>query len=261
MGIGNDIKPKKVYRYKATQHHETYSHRNTPSKEQHEFKPKSSSMEERDPDKVEEIEDDFFHDYNKSVPKKEKEERPADGFLFQNLSAKNITWLLVLALIVIVVYQNFDSIKGLVIKDNGAVSNTNNDEYYEGVTNTNSIVANANTNANSNVNANTNANANTNTATAETAAKAAIKLRALNGNGVAGSADAVAATLKTAGFAPAKSGNANKFTYASSIIYYKTGEEDSANLVKAALPNLATTLTPSDSITGIYDVLVVVGKE
>ena len=254
MGIGGDIKPKKVYRYK-TSHHDPFGQENEIEKSHYEEVEKS----EHDPGKIEEIEDDFFHDYNKDKPKKPKKEEGSDGFLFQKLNAKNITWLLVIALAVIVVYQNFDSIKGLVTKTDNPSKNTNtNDQYYEGVTtNKNSNSTSTNVNANTN----TNANLNTNSAAATTTDKSGITLQVLNGNGVAGSADTVTATLTATGFTPAKSGNARKFTYPESIIYYRTGEEASANLVKAALPTLTTTLTNSDSIVGKYDVIVVVGKK
>ena len=252
MGIGGDIKPKKVYRYKSS-HHDPFGQDNEPKKSRYEEAEKS----DHDPGKIEEIEDDFFHDYNKDKPKKPHKEEGSDGFLFQKLNAKNITWLLVIALAVIVVYQNFDSIKGLVMKTDSSSKNSNSsDEYYESTTNnknTNTVATNANTNINSNLN--------TNTSAATTINKSGVTLQVLNGNGVAGSADKVSVTLTAAGFAPAKSGNARKFTYPESIIYYKTGEEASANLVKAALPTLTTTLTNSDSIVGTYDVIVVVGKK
>lgn len=265
MGIGNDIKPKKVYRYKQPNHHDSSSlhHPEETRKEKEEgLEHQHDSQDEiHDGEKVEELEDDFFHDYNKKAPKKvKKEEGNSDSFLFRNLSAKNITWLFVIALLVIVIYQNFDSIKGLIIGNDAVSTNSNtDDEYYEGVStnrNTNSTNINANANSNTNINANTNSSASTTTVD-----KTAITLRVLNGNGVAGSADEVTALLKAAGFSPAKSGNARKFTYPESIIYYKTGEEEAANLVKAALPDLSTTLTNSDSIVGTYDVIVVVGKK
>lgn len=263
MGIGNDIKPKKVYRYKQPKHHDPsnlHDPEETKKEKEEDLERQHDSQNERhDGEKVEELEDDFFHDYNKKAPKKvKKEEGNSDSFLFRNLSAKNITWLFVIALLVIVIYQNFDSIKGIIFGDDIASTNSNtNDEYYEGV------LTNRNTNStNTNANSNTNANANTNSsASTTTVDKTAITLKVLNGNGVAGSADEVTALLKAAGFSPAKSGNARKFTYPESIVYYKTGEKEAANLVKAALPDLSTTLTNSDSIVGTYDVIVVVGKK
>lgn len=263
MGIGNDIKPKKVYRYKPEHHYDPFSlhnhHEDKKKEEPEESHSKSSHNEADGHNDAEKVEDDFFHDYNKTTKKKVKKERSSGGFLFQNLNAKNITWLLIIALIVIVIYQNFDSIKGIFIKNNTTSKNSNSDEYYEGVN------ANQNSNSgdvNSNLNANVNANLNTNTAAASpTVDKSSITLKVLNGNGIAGSADKVAAILKTAGFLPAKSANASKFTYLQTLIYYKTGQEEAANLVKAALPALTTTLQNSDSIVGTYDVIVVTGKK
>lgn len=261
MGIGNDIKPKKVYRYKPHHHnpYNTHSH-NEHKKEEEPAKVKLESEENsrHDPEEVEELEDDFFHDYNKTKPKKVKEKKDnSGGFLFQNLNAKNITWLLLIALAIIVIYQNFDSIKGIFVTDTSIKNSNTNDEYYEGVANKNSNVT---TNSNANVNSNANANINSNSSAPTATNKSDVTVKVLNGNGVAGSADEVSATLKAAGFSPAKSANARKFTYAESIIYYKTGEENAANLIKAALPNLTSTIENSDSIVGTFDVIVVVGK-
>lgn len=264
MGIGNDIKPKKVYRYKPEHHYDPFSlhehHEDKKEEEPKEAHSKSSPARTLSHNDTEELEDDFFHDYNKTTKKKVKKERSSGGFLFQNLNAKNITWLLIIALIVIVIYQNFDSIKGIFIKGGNTSKNSNtSDEYYEGVeTNQNSNSG----DVNSNLNANVNANLNTNTAAASpTVDKSSITLKVLNGNGIAGSADKVAAILKTAGFLPAKSANARKFTYPQTLIYYRTGQEEAANLVKVALPALTTTLQNSDSIVGTYDVIVVTGKK
>jgi len=264
MGIGNDIKPKKVYRYKPEHHYDPFSlhnhHEDKKEEESEESHSKSSHDEADSHNDTKELEDDFFHDYNKTTKKKVKKENRSDGFLFQKINAKNFTWLLIITLIVIVIYQNFDSIKGIFIKNDSSSKNSNtSDEYYEGVT------ANQNSNSgdvNSNLNTNVNANLNTNTAAASpTIDKSSITLKVLNGNGIAGSADKVAAILKTAGFLPAKSANAKKFTYPQTLIYYKTGQEEAANLVKDALPDLTTTLQNSDSIVGAYDVIVVTGKK
>jgi len=276
MGIGSDIKPKRVSRHKTSTHHDPFDLEDDRKKKDEEeedaafakgeagapaaaksgMRGDSTDMSERDNDEVSESEDDFFHDYNKKnhKPKKEEKEENSGGFLFQSLNARNVTWLLVLALLAIVIYQNFDSIKNIFISTESPKSNSNaNETIYEGVSNSNSTNSNINSNANANVNANTN--------TAAAIDKSTITIQVLNGNGVAGSADKVAATLTAAGFTPAKSANARKFTYSESIIYYKTGQEASANLVKAALPNLTTTLMNSDSIVGNYDIIVVVGKK
>ena len=265
MGIGNDIKPKKVYRYKPHQHDPFKSHHHNEHK-----KVSEDSAEQRldseettryNSEKTEDLEDDFFHDYNETKPKtkKVKEEHNSDGFLFQNLNAKNVTWLLIIALAIVVLYQNFESIKGLFVQPDATSKNSNSsDEYYEGTTSKNS---NLSTLTNSNINENTNLSSTPVGSAPAAIDKSSIILKVLNGNGIAGSADTVSATLKAAGFSPAKSANARKFTYPESIIYYKTGQEEAANLVEAALPELVATIENSDSVVGTFDVIVVVGKK
>jgi hypothetical protein len=55
--------------------------------------------------------------------------------------------------------------------------------------------------------------------------------------------------------------NAKKFTYISTYVYYKSGKEAEANLVKDALPDREILLEQSDSLTTGYDIVIVVGKK
>ncbi len=260
MGIGNDIKPKKIYRYKPP-HHSDEENKDREKKEEIEINQSDEKTPLPDHEEMEEMEDDFFHDYEKAQKDKQKPVEESGSFLFQGLNAKNITWLLLIALIAIVIYQNFDSIKKLVVKGDNNATLSKDDVYYEGES------ANKNTNTNSNQNSNTNVNANVNTNTnavvnSNTSAviNSSVSLKVLNGNGISGSAEKVATTLKTAGFEPAKSGNASKYTYEDTYIYYKTGKEDAANAIKSALSGRSCILQNSDSIVGQYDVIIVVGK-
>lgn len=255
MGIGNDIKPKRVYRYAHSSKREVSLDSNKDDNEDYD-EPEDHA------EKIENLEDDFFHDYNKHKPHKKQEsaddEAPEGGVLFQNLNAKNITWLLLIILAGIVIYQNKDSIWSMVHPKtiDQVVNENSNTDYYEGVnSNTNATAANSNTNT-----AAGNTNANTNTNSTAVSDLTTIKIEVLNGNGVSGSADASADILKTAGFTVTKVTNARKFTYETSIVYHKTGKEAEANLVKNALPNLSITLENSDNIVGTYDIVVVVGK-
>lgn len=91
--------------------------------------------------------------------------------------------------------------------------------------------------------------------------KSTIKLEVLNGNGINGSAAAVKASLEKLGFSVSKLTNARNFNYAESIIYYKTGKQAEAELVKDALTGRTVTIQNSDSVAGSYDVVLVVGKK
>lgn len=91
--------------------------------------------------------------------------------------------------------------------------------------------------------------------------KKTINISVLNGSGVKNSAQTVAGILNTAGFTVSATANARSFNYQKTLIYYKTGGEAKAELVKAALSDYQTETTPSDPIVGTnYDIVVVVGK-
>lgn len=295
MGIGNDIKPKKVYRYVpphrrveiehqedtvAVSGKESVSREAPPAKEMREGK--KSAQESTIPanehfEKLEELEDDFFHDDQRKEKSENKEGRDKpSGFWFQNLNAKNFTWLILIALAVIVIYQNFDNISALIRQKTGTTPKVESkkEDFYEGVSNSNKNTNLSNTNSNSNLNSNSNTNTNQNSnsaastapvtttpTTTSTVDKSTISLRVLNGNGIAGSAETVATELKTAGFNPINTSNARKFTYAETIVYFKTGKEAEANTVKDALSERTASIENSDSIVGSYDVIVVVGKK
>lgn len=91
--------------------------------------------------------------------------------------------------------------------------------------------------------------------------KKTINISVLNGSGIKNSAQTVAGTLSTAGFTVSATANARSFNYQKTLIYYKTGGEAKAELVKAALANYQTESVLSDPIVGTnYDIVVVVGK-
>jgi cytoskeletal protein RodZ len=91
--------------------------------------------------------------------------------------------------------------------------------------------------------------------------KTALKMQVLNGSGVTGSASAVKKILETAGFKIASTGNASNFAYAKTFVYYKTGKEEGANLVKEALKSRVVTVEKSDTKAKTFDIVVVIGKE
>jgi cytoskeletal protein RodZ len=99
------------------------------------------------------------------------------------------------------------------------------------------------------------------TATTAIFNKAGLKMQVLNGSGVTGSASAIKKILETAGFKIASTGNASNFAYAKTFVYYKTGKEEGANLVKEALKSRVVTVEKSDTKAKTFDIVVVIGKE
>ncbi len=91
--------------------------------------------------------------------------------------------------------------------------------------------------------------------------KSTIKIKILNGNGVSGSAASVRNQLTGSGFSVAAITNAKTFSYQTTIIYYHTGKEAEATLVKDAVTGKETALELSDTVTTQHDVVVVVGKK
>ena len=87
------------------------------------------------------------------------------------------------------------------------------------------------------------------------------KIRIANGNGISGEAAKIKGILEAAGFEVASTGNASK-TYEKSIIFYKNGQEDLANALKAAIKNNYTAdVEQSDSTVGTYDAVIALGSK
>jgi len=89
---------------------------------------------------------------------------------------------------------------------------------------------------------------------------AKITVQVLNGNGIKGSAQTVADLLNTSGFKVGKATNANSFSYAQTIIYYKTGKTEELELVKKTLAK-SVLEELNNTLTGNNDILIVVGKD
>lgn len=91
--------------------------------------------------------------------------------------------------------------------------------------------------------------------------KSSLLIKILNGNGVSGSAASVKSTLESAGYTIDIVKNAASFSYATTIIYYKTGKSAEATELTTTLSGRTTSTEISDSIAGKYDIVVVVGKK
>ena len=97
---------------------------------------------------------------------------------------------------------------------------------------------------------------------AETIDKAKISIQVLNGNGIAGDAAKVKATLEKDGWTVKNVGNANSFKYDNTLVYYKTGQEEAGKEVGDTLKSAGkqTGIQESKSLKA-YDVQVVTGKK
>lgn len=187
---------------------------------------------------------------NDDIADEEKPKKPKRG------GSRLIKWivLFLIVLIIIIIWQNYSRIIGLFSSNADGETSEQSDDvaYYD---NSEVDYANGDTSEDS---------ASTETvesdATTTTIDKTSIALQVLNGSGVTGAAATANQVLVDAGFTVSSTTNAKKFTYESTIIYYKTGKDAEANLVAETLSGYVTSVENEDSIMGTYDVIVVIGK-
>lgn len=247
MGISDDIKPKKSYRYSSRKERDDFV--NDYSDNNEDSEPELGELKTKD-----DLENDFFEHSRDQRPVHRLEAEPKEPRHF----GKVILILMVLALVVVIIFQNIDLIKNLAGDKFNIFSNNQNSTPTESNLNTND---NNNFNSDANQNLNTNqSSVNLNTNTAPVIDKTNVVIEVLNGNGVTGSADKVKSLLVTTGYTVSKVTNAKKFTYPDTLIYYKTGQEIVATDIKATLVGYQTTLENSDTIVGTYDIVIIVGK-
>jgi len=105
-------------------------------------------------------------------------------------------------------------------------------------------------------------NSDTGTVSAVTdiANKQDIKIELLNGSGKNGLADQTKKELEDLGYVISKTGTARNI-YNSTVIYFNTGKESEANLLKDALTNFQSKTNSNSSLTGNYDIVIVLGKK
>lgn len=249
MGISDDIKPRRIYRYENKKDNLVSSNSvNSDKKIEHTLSNlKNEQADDRYSDDTEhkiQIEDDFFNNKTETPKKQTKHHR----FPF-----KLISWLLVIIIVALSIYNNLDRIKN-ILKDSA---------YYSPPAEEDDTYLNSDTTGSTSPS--TQSENVTTTPVAETVSptidKTAIKIEVLNGNGTVGSADKVATTLRTNGFTVSKVANARKFTYLKTYIYYRTGAESYMELVKTFLTDRVCLSEKSDSITSGYDLVIVVGKQ
>jgi len=253
MGISDDIKPRKKIVEVDTIH---------PLDKDSNFDLSGFLTKETN-----DLSDDFFQNKKKPESKELPEQYDEDGTVTKHNHKsfdKKYLWLLIIPILAFFIYQNYQDIKSTLKKTPATNSNSNTNKAYTG-----EIIPQDYTNTNTNINENTNtvveAPANTNATTETTPttteiAKSSIKIRVLNGNGISKSGQTIKTELTNAGFTVSNIGNAGNFAYTDTKVYYKTGKEQQAQMVKDALVSKVGVLTLSDSTAGIYDVVVVVGK-
>lgn len=245
MGISDDIVP----HIRRGQHHSLdhdIEHRGS--------SPASSSLDEVNEPRKEitsvKIDDNFFTEKEAETPPPKQKKAKNSGRAW-----KWIFTLLVILVVGFVIFSNFKNIKGLFSKDSPKTTTTTSTDTS--TADTPAIQSQDYTTPD--VTAPATVTQDTSTATT-TVGKSALKIQVLNGNGISGSGVAIKKILVTAGYTVSSTGNAKNFNYENTIVYYKTGKDASATLIKEALVGRTVTLEKSDDIVKTYDIVVVVGK-
>lgn len=88
-----------------------------------------------------------------------------------------------------------------------------------------------------------------------------LSVKVLNGSGTAGAAGSVAGVLKAAGYKVTSVGNAKRFNYDNSTIFYKSGRQAEAEVLRNAIAKPGATLEEENSVTAGVDLVVVVGAK
>lgn len=252
MGIGDDIRPKTFKR--ITKHSS-----------------KSTAKISKEKDKITNDlfsrpnDDDFFA--NTPIEKNGKIHKDTpivDQTLVNHPHNHSYRWLYTLIIILVILilaglvaWQNLDLIKSFI---NGSYKKQNDQNLSEIISSTNDSLKKYDT-AEQNQTAQPDASQQNATAAAPAIDKSVIKISVLNGSGVKNSAKVVADQLTTAGFIILYTGNASNFNYQQTFIYFKTGNDAQANLVKDSLTGRTVQTKENNSVVGTkYDVVVVVGK-
>lgn len=213
-------------------------------------------------DRVSELYDNFlsdthyyYGDHPQTQPHKDQSVNPEPPKQAKRSRLGLIIFFLVLAIIGLILWQSYPSIKSFYDELNGSTGEDN-----ESKTLYSDIPSQDYTTGSSTSDTPASTTVPSSGSTTSTIDKSVISIQVLNGNGISGSAAGVKTTLESAGFTVSSVINAKRFTYASSIVYYKTGQDEEAALVKSSLPNLVIELENSDTLTSGYDIVVLVGK-
>ena len=271
MGIANDISPKKHKGKKAD-----ISKENTKVEgENFEININNVPKYADDPfvfDHLEEESSDDPHKLETEVPTesvrkepkeaKEEDSRSEQEKYFGDQKKKKgnpmTKWVvfLVIVLVLLLLYQNYSYIKGFFSSDKTSSSEeSKSDSLYENDYTTETL----DTTPESEVPEETESIDETTSTTVTTIDRASQSISVLNGNGISGSAKVVKTTLETAGFSVSHVGNALKFSYLNTEIFYNTGKIAEAEDMKSVLTSRTVEIFENSSVAGNYDIVVVVG--
>jgi len=163
--------------------------------------------------------------------------------------------IVILSLLSLIVWQNYSTIKSFF---DGSIKEQNDQNLNDLLESSSKTLENTESNID---------NKNTEKTEEETSQptaidKSQISISVLNGSGIKLAAKTASDILIADGFTIKYTGNASSFNYQKTYIYFKTGKEAEANLVKQALEDsYSVLLEESNTVTGsLYDLVVVAGK-
>ena len=163
---------------------------------------------------------------------------------------------LIIILVLLLVYQNYSYIEGFFNSEiDSKTEESNESSLYENDYTTETLDT---TEENESITDESETNEESTTSSIATD-RASLNISVLNGNGISGSAKEVKTMLESVGFSISHVGNALKFSYVNTNIYYNNGKVTEAEDLKNALLNRTCELFENSSVTGNYDMVVVVG--
>ncbi len=263
MGISDDITPKRSYR--RVQSHSSYTPKEDDVAEATDF---VKIKREENPPKLEaskifsDASDDFFaNDRRKEKIEDNNKDKDKKTAKKNNHLSSWIIAVFLVCLSVFLAINNFQKIKRLFKLDNIINTTSITEQTTEKLDTYVSEIKPQDYTDSTSVETNTSDTATDTTKTVTAFDKTSLKIQVLNGNGVTNSASLIKKTLETAGFKVYSTGNASNFAYVKTFVYYKTGKEEGANLIKDTLKDKVVTVEKSDTKAKTYDIVVVVGKQ
>ena len=165
-----------------------------------------------------------------------------------------IVTIVILSLVALIIWQNYSTIKSFF---DGSIKEQNDQNLNDILESSNNTLDNSENKID-----NDNAEKVAEESTPATIDKTLISISVLNGSGIKMAAKTVSDMLIADGFIIKYSGNASSFNYQKTYIYFKTGKESEAIIVKQALEgSYSILLEENNTATGtLYDLVVVAGK-
>ena len=267
MGISDDIKIKKKSQKEINKHVDEIKNPN-------EIDIKFNNEQKKDHEEdffyqddlnLDQKEEDFFQDDHNSKPleKNRKKEYQQIREVEKTHGNPMTKWVIMLILILIglLVWQNYSKISKLIGFNKNADTSSETDLPSYDLNSTGTDYTSQQNQNTSTTNPNADQSQTNSTQTSTPAIdKTKITISVLNGNGISGSAGIVKNQLVAAGFVVDKVANAYKFNYQNTIIYFKTGKEAEAELIKTTLSDRQCETNNNDAVAGNYDIVIVVGK-